>query len=43
MDTLPLPEWTGFTSATTLKQAEAVLVQYQANTHWMKASILYRS
>ena len=30
MDAPPLPEWTGFTSATTLELAEAVLAQYQA-------------
>ena len=39
MDAPPLPEWTSFTSATTLELAEAVLAQYQANERWMKAII----
>ena len=39
MDAPPLPEWTSFTSATTLELAEAVLAQYQANARWMKAII----
>jgi hypothetical protein len=39
MDVPPLPEWTSFTSATTLELAEAVLAQYQANARWMKAII----
>ena len=39
MDAPQLPEWTRFTSATTLKLAEAVLAQYQANARWMNAII----
>ena len=39
MDAPPLPDWTGFTSATTLELAEAVLAQYQANARLMKAII----
>jgi len=39
MDAPPLPEWTSFTSATTLELAEAVLAQYQANARWIKAII----
>ena len=39
MDAPSLPEWTRFTSASTLELAEAVLAQYKANVRWMSAII----
>ena len=39
MDAPSLPEWTRFTSASTLGLAEAELAQYKANARWMSAII----
>ena len=39
MDTPELPDFTQLTHTTTLKLAEAVLMQYQVNERWMKAII----